>query len=368
MTMAGACEIQRAGLSGGMFPLISSTSAGGKAGVSRREALRLLGLGGATALLASSGGLRAAESAAVAAGVKLSGQPGFYRFKIGAHEALAFNDGGFAAPFDQSPYAAGVADGSAQIAETLKKAYLPPDKVQVPFNVLLVRIGTEWVLIDTGAGSAFGAAAGKLRAQLAAAGLGPGQISAVLISHANGDHIGGLLDDDTKQPVFKNATHYIGRREFEFWMGADPDLGRLPLGAEVARQMIAGARSVLGALKDKFQLVAPGEKLIDGLEIVDAPGHTPGHLAFLVSSGDEQLLHFVDAAHHHALTFAHPEWAFAYDAQPSAAAATRKALLDRAAADRLRVFGAHMPFPALGHVKPIAGGRYEYVIEPWLPG
>ena len=352
-----------------MNSLKSAISSTGSA-LTRREALRRLGWGGAVALLASSGGLRAAESVVAPAptALGLAGQPGFYRFKIGAIEALALNDGGFEVPVDQSPFAAGVADGPAQIAESLRAAFLSSVRVQVPFNVLLVRLGSGWVLIDSGAGGAFGPAGGKLVAQLAAAGVRPEQISAVFISHAHGDHIGGLLDPVSQQPVFKNATHYIGRREFEFWMGLSPDLGQLPLGAEAAKGLIAGAQTTLGALKGRWQLIAPGEKLIDGLEILDTPGHTAGHLAFLVSSGDDQLLHFVDAAHHHALTFAHPEWAFAYDSQPSVAVASRRALFDRAAADRLRLFGAHMPFPALGHVRSIGGGRYEHVLEPWAIG
>jgi glyoxylase-like metal-dependent hydrolase (beta-lactamase superfamily II) len=346
--------------------LPSFPNAQNRAGVSRREALQLLGLGGVTVLLATTtGGLRAAETGVDVPtdGATFNAQPGFYRFKIGDIEAVALNDGGFAAPVAQSPFAAGVVGREELIASSLNAAFLATDKVQVPFNVLLVKIGSELVLIDSGAGGAFGPAGGKLVARLASVGVKPEQISALLVSHAHGDHIGGLLDAQSGQPVFKNATHYMGKREFEFWTGA-PELPQLPLGAAAAQQMIAGAQGVLNTLKSKLQLIEPGEKLIGGLEVLDAPGHTPGHLAFLVSSGNDQLLHFVDAAHHHALSFAHPEWAFAYDGNPALALTTRKALFDRAAADRLRLFGAHMAFPALGHVKALAGGSYEYVLEP----
>ena len=65
-------------------------------------------------------------------------------------------------PFDQSPFAAGLADGPAQIAESLRAAFLSTGRVQVPFNVLLVRLGSGWVLIDSGAGGAFGGCRGRL--------------------------------------------------------------------------------------------------------------------------------------------------------------------------------------------------------------
>jgi hypothetical protein len=70
-----------------------------------------------------------------------------------------------------------------------------------------------------------------------------------------------------------------------------------------------------------------------------------------------------------ALSFAHPGWRFAFDAEPALAVETRKKLLDRAAADRLRVFGTHLPFPSLGRVKKAgAGAAYEFVPEPWAIG
>ena len=90
---------------------------------------------------------------------------------------------------------------------------------------------------------------------------------------------------------------------------------------------------------------------------------TPSRLVS-VSSGNDQLLHFVDVVHDHVLSFARPEWVMQCDVHPDVAIATRKRGLDRCAAGRVRVFGAHMPFPALGRVRR-AGAAFEYVIEPW---
>lgn len=340
---------------------------------SRRDALRFLGLAGAAAFLPSLVA-RAADTAtpptpkqpAVSAPApSLTGaQAGYYRFKIGEFEAVALDDGGFGGPLEQSPWPSGKRE---KLATDLAAAFLPDNRFALPFNVLLLRMGSELVLIDTGCGPLFGPTNGTLALHLAAIGVKPEQITAVFLSHAHADHFGGLLDAATKAPVFPNAHHFINRREFEFWTGATPDLSGTSIPPDARPGAIAGAQACLNALKTKWQFIAPGDKLLAGLEIIDAPGHTPGHIAFQFASGNEQLLHFVDTVHHHAISFANPDLAFGYDVLPQVAVATRKRLLDRAAAERTRLFGAHMPFPALGYVRKV-GDHYEHVIEPWAVG
>ncbi len=329
--------------------------------LSRRDALRFLSLIGAATFLPALANRAAADPAAgsPAAGPTpaLTGeQAGYFRFKIGAFEAVALDDGGFGGPLNQAPWPTA---GQDRLAATLGDAFLPPDRFGIPFTVLLVRMGSELVLVDSGCGTLFGPTNGRLARRLAAIGVKPAQITAVYLSHAHADHFGGLLDPETKQPVFTNAQHFIHRREFEIWTERASELST----AGVAADSIAGAQTCLNALKSKWQLIAPGDRLIEGLEIIDAPGHTPGHVAFQFASGDAQLLHFVDIAHHHAISFAHPEVPIVFDVQPEVAIATRRKLLDRAAADRARVFGGHMPFPALGHVRRI-DDHYQYVLEP----
>ena len=329
--------------------------------LSRRDALRLFGLAGAVATFSPSL-LRASETTTTSAPAPtlVGAQPGFYRFRIGEIEALALNDGGMAPALNESPF--GVGEPREKVATTLHDDFLATDKIRIPFNVLLVQIGSELVMVDTGCGGLFGPAGGRLVGNLAAAGIKPEQINAIILSHAHGDHFGGLLDAN-KEPVFKNAKLFIHRTEHAFWTGAAPDLSGLNMPEETRKGFIAGAQTYLSAFKGKWQFISGGDKILNGIEVIDAFGHTPGHIALLFSSGSDQLLHFVDAAHHHAISFAHPEWILAFDAQPPVAIATRKKLFDRAAADRLRVFGAHMPFPSLGHIRSTAG-HYEYAIEP----
>jgi glyoxylase-like metal-dependent hydrolase (beta-lactamase superfamily II) len=65
----------------------------------------------------------------------------------------------------------------------------------------------------------------------------------------------------------------------------------------------------------RIDLQAPG-RLSPEVELVAAPGHTPGHSCFQVNSGEEKLLVFGDAVHLYTLQFPHPEWTMAYDVHP----------------------------------------------------
>lgn len=331
--------------------------------LSRREALRLFGAAGAAAMLFPARGLAAAASPAKPSQgePRAPQQPGFYHFRIGAFDALGLSDGGMVAP-GENLWTGG---SPAKISADLEAAAMPTASVELPFAVLLVRIGAELILIDAGSGGLFGPASGHLPASLTAAGVNPTAITAIFITHAHRDHIGGLLDTQTQAPVFPNAKLFINRREHHYWTSAHPDLSEMVIPESQRERFVTAARTYLRAFGDRWQLIAPGEKLIDGLEVLDAPGHTPGHVAILVSSGSEQLLHLADTVHHHALSFANPDWYYNYDSQPKLAARTRRQILDRATVERLRVFGSHLPFPGLGRVRKV-GADYQHIIEPWL--
>jgi glyoxylase-like metal-dependent hydrolase (beta-lactamase superfamily II) len=81
-----------------------------------------------------------------------------------------------------------------------------------------------------------------------------------------------------------------------------------------------------------------------------APGHTPGHCASQVFSGQESLHHVADLVHSEVLVFEHPEWGFEGDTDFDLAVRSRRKVLKELALSRSLVFSYHLPWPGLGHV------------------
>jgi glyoxylase-like metal-dependent hydrolase (beta-lactamase superfamily II) len=95
--------------------------------------------------------------------------------------------------------------------------------------------------------------------------------------------------------------------------------------------LVATARSTIQALDDAGLLVlcAPGAELASGVGLLDAPGHTPGHVAVEIDTSDETFLYVADAFVHE-LQLDHPDWTAAFDTDAADTVATRRRLLDRA--------------------------------------
>jgi glyoxylase-like metal-dependent hydrolase (beta-lactamase superfamily II) len=98
----------------------------------------------------------------------------------------------------------------------------------------------------------------------------------IALTHAHGDHIGSL---DALAAQLPGVEVLITARDARLLAGdksQDPGEGGKMRG------------SVPGAKTKPTRLIAPGDR-IGSLEVVDAPGHTPGHVAFL-DTRDNALL------------------------------------------------------------------------------
>jgi glyoxylase-like metal-dependent hydrolase (beta-lactamase superfamily II) len=209
-------------------------------------------------------------------------------------------------------------------------------------NVPIIRTADDLVLIDVGSGHQFQDTCGALPENMRRIGIDPKDVTTVFFTHAHPDHMGGILDEQGAL-VFPNAEYFLSRAEWEFW----EDDNRLP---DSLRVFGKGARSNFRALAGRLNLVEPGQRLLDGLEVVPTPGHTPGHVSFSLE-GQGELFITGDAVTNPIISFQFPDWRFGFDADHETASHTRHQLLDRLASTRAQVLGYHWKHPGLGSVE-----------------
>jgi glyoxylase-like metal-dependent hydrolase (beta-lactamase superfamily II) len=267
---------------------------------------------------------------------------GFMTYKIGSAEVTALYDG----IWEKSHDPAFIANASVEdVKAAMVQAGLPADFVSIPFTVTVVKNGGKTILCDSGTGGQVQPTAGKMIANMKAAGIDPSKIDTILVSHFHPDHIFGLMEKETNKPVFPNAEIIVSDVEYKFW--TDPAVvDRL---AEARRGLARRIQAVFLTWKNIRQVTGEPE-VAPGIRFVSAPGHTPGHRAFHLSSGSSQLMISNDTAYVPALVIANPGWHGQYDQDAVTAEASRRKMLDRVIADKVLISGYHFPFPGAGMI------------------
>ncbi|WP_271899135.1 MBL fold metallo-hydrolase [Candidatus Phyllobacterium onerii] len=275
------------------------------------------------------------------AGAQIEPTIGFHKYTVGSIEVTAVYDGIWRKPHD----ATFIENASIeQTKEALAKAGLTTEFMPIPLTVVVLKMGDRLIMMDAGSGvGQWQANATHLPANMKAAGIDYTKIDTVVISHFHPDHIWGLMEKGTNAPVFSNAELIVNETEYNWW--TDPGrVDKLADGRKPAGKRIA---SVFPTWKN-WNLVKDGAEVAPGVHLIQAPGHTPGHSAFLVTSGKDQLLVSADTMYVPALLAPHPEWQGSYDQDGPTAVSTRHHLIDRVIADNMSICGSHFPFPGSG--------------------
>lgn len=294
------------------------------------------------------------ESAAWAEPAPAAGK-GVHKYKIGSVEVIALYDGIWKKPHEPAFMKnASIDDTKAALA----KAGLTTEYMPIPLTVVVLKAGDQLIMVDAGSGvGQWQPTAVDLPGNMKAAGIDPAKIGTILISHFHPDHIFGLMEKSTNAPIYPNAELVVHAAEYKWW--TEP--GRVEKLPEARKPLGARIQSVFPTWKN-FRLVEREQEVAPGVRLVNAPGHTPGHSAFLVASGDQQLMISNDAAYVPALLAPHPDWQGSYDQDGPLAVETRRKLIDRVIADRIAICGAHFPFPGTGtFVKDGAGYAFTPV-------
>jgi glyoxylase-like metal-dependent hydrolase (beta-lactamase superfamily II) len=277
--------------------------------------------------------------------------PGYYRVMVGDIEVTTLNDG--TAKLDAGKLLKGAKP--EQLQKDLARAFLK-DPYEWSFNGFLVNTGSKLVLVDTGAGSTMGATTGRLVANLKASGYKPEQVDEIYITHMHDDHIGGLTADGKR--VFTNAVVRAAQAEGDYW------LSQTQMDAAPADQKdsFKTAMAMLNpyVTAGKYKPFIGDMELVPGVHAMATAGHTPGHTAYIVESKGEKLVLWGDVMHVAAVQFLDPSVSIAFDSDGPKAKARRAKVFADAAAHGDMVGGAHLPFPALGHLRK-AGAGYEFV-------
>src|SRR5258707_4499227 len=158
-----------------------------------------------------------AEGVRQAGAERLNGD-GFYRFKIGDFPATVISDGSGQIPI-RPIFAMNVSE--AELAPVLKANFMQP-VIQITNNILVVDMGRERILVDSGFGEKLGPSFGSfpgLEANLHRAGIAPESIDLVVSSHGHLDHIGGFV---TKSGAlaFPKAQFVFVDTEWNYWTGS----------------------------------------------------------------------------------------------------------------------------------------------------
>lgn len=322
--------------------------------LNRRRIMLSAAVGASTLFAPGDGGGASAQVTPTPA----TGNAGHYRFRVGDISAVVLSDGVIGGP--PRVYASDAPE--AELHEVLRRAFLPTDHMTLNLNTLLIETGGRRILVEAGAGATMGPNGGRIFQNLAAIGLGPTDIDAIVISHTHPDHVGNLRTA-TGGRAFPRATVFVPRADWEFFVRNDPDLSYMPVPEDFRRRFAAAIKSSLEPVGNAVELYEAGAEIVPGLTTIVASGHTPGMATFLVHSGNDQLLLTADLAYHPVVNVDNP-WRPGPDRDKDTALASRRRIFDRAAADRIPVLGFHFPFPGLGRMLKTDGG-YAWVPANW---
>jgi glyoxylase-like metal-dependent hydrolase (beta-lactamase superfamily II) len=288
-----------------------------------RLAASLIALGVVLTPLASASLATAAEQ-----------QPEARAFKLGSFNLVALHDAQFTPPNDGKIFGVGV--GAAAVTQVLQAAGAPTDHITLSVDALLVKTGSQVVLIDTGTG-------GALQGSLKLAHVKPETVTDILITHAHPDHIGGLVKKGAL--AFPNAKIRLSAAEWT-WLQSQTENADL-----------------VKVITPQVETFAPGAEVVPGITSMEIKGHTPGHVGYEIVSGNSRLLDFGDTAHSSIVSLAKPTWHMGFDSDQDVGEQSRVAMLTTLAKSQETIFAPHFPFPGVGKIKPQAD---HFVWQPTL--
>ncbi|MBI3214799.1 MAG: MBL fold metallo-hydrolase [Mycobacterium sp.] len=284
--------------------------------------------------------------------------PSRYAVQVGDIEVLVISDG--VLPITATTLATNADE--AEFGHWLDERFLPPDVLDWPLNVVVVRSGGRTILVDAGLGVEFPdfPRAGQTVHRLEAAGIDPAAVTDVVLTHLHMDHVGGLLTAGLKERFRPDLRVHVATAEAEFWEAPDFSLTNMPAPVPDALRTIASR--FLDEYRGQLQTFETEYQVAPGVLVTRTGGHTPGHSIVRLASGGDRLTFAGDAVF--APGFENPEWHNGFEHDPAEAARVRIQLLQELAATGESLVATHLPFPSVCRVAA-AGDVFRCVPADW---
>ena len=284
--------------------------------------------------------------------------PSRYAVQVGDIEVLVISDG--VLPITATTLATNA--DATEFGHWLHDRFLPPDVLDWPLNVVVVRSGGRTILVDAGMGAEYlpEPRIGRLGLRLEAAGIDLASVTDVVLTHLHMDHVGGLLTAGLKERFRPDLRVHVATAEAEFWEAPDFSLTDMPAPVPDALRSIASR--FLDEYRGRMRTFETEYEVAPGVLVARTGGHTPGHSIVRLASGGDRLTFAGDAVF--APGFENPKWHNGFEHDPLEAVRVRIQLLRELAATGESLVATHLPFPSVCRVAA-AGDVFRCVPADW---
>jgi len=215
-------------------------------------------------------------------------------------------------------------DVDLDLWKSYENEVLDSGSIQLYYGCFLVRSSDQIIMVDTGIGPGphvtRGGLEGKLLSELSRVGIDPTQVDSVIHSHLHFDHVGWNIDwsGETPRPYFPNARYLVPSVDWDHF--TTPENLKVSPWIE---ENVTPLKSL--SLMDLFE---DGFNVTDEITAFMTPGHTPGHMVFLINSAGEKGAILGDAIHSK-VQIQEPSWCVGVDTDKEASERNRRKLIQK---------------------------------------
>jgi len=244
------------------------------------------------------------------------------------------------------------------------------DRLILSFHSYVIRTPHHTILVDTCNGNhkrrpsmmAWDNLDLPYLANLAAAGVKPEDVDFVMCTHLHTDHVGWntQLVGGRWVPTFPRAKYLFAKTEFDHFNRIHQSNPAQPVNRGSFIDSVLPVVEHGQAVMVDMRHVVEGQTG-DGIWLVPAPGHTPGHVQVRVGAKDGLAVLSGDIIHH-PIQLAEPTLSNPADVDPAQAVETKLALMNECADGDIALLTGHFPEPTAGRVVR-HGDRFRFRFE-----